>query len=112
MIIAIPTDDRKTVTKRTGRCKEFAIVDINENEVKYDYVVNTHTHDHEHDDEKSHEHSHHEMVELLKDVDLLVVLNIGKHLKRDLEEGNIKYLRTKESEIETIVEKYKKGELE
>ncbi len=28
MKIAIPTNDRQTIAERTGRCKEFAIIDI------------------------------------------------------------------------------------
>jgi len=41
MKIALPTNDRKTIAERTGRCKEFAIVEIKENDIIYNYISNT-----------------------------------------------------------------------
>jgi len=102
--IAIPTNDRITVAKRTGRCKEFLIVDINGEDVILDYVENNHTHE----DEEEHEgeHSHTEIVEILEGIDLLLVINIGKNLKKDVERGKIKYQKTTETNIEKIISKY------
>lgn len=101
MKIAIPTNDRKTIAKRTGRCEEFAVYEITNNKViSADYRKNTHDHDHE---EEEHEHSHSDIMELLSDADMMIVQMVGKHMKSDLEKSNLEYQKTKESDIETIL---------
>ncbi len=111
MKIAIPTNDRLTVATRTGRCKEFLIAEINADDVKLNYVKNTHTHNHDHShnhSQEEHKHSHSEIVDALDGVDLLLLLNIGKNLKRDIEEGKISYKKTSETNIEKIISEYRK----
>lgn len=50
MKIAIPTNDRKTIAKRTGRAAEFAIYHIENGEIiSIDHQKNTHEHDDNHD---------------------------------------------------------------
>ncbi len=58
MKIAIATNDRKTIAKRTGRAKEFAIfnIDPNGNIKEVVFVENEHKHHDEHDHE--HEPNH------------------------------------------------------
>ncbi len=49
MIIAIATNDRKTIAKRTGRAAEFAFFEIKDNEiVNVSFEKNQHEH-HDHD---------------------------------------------------------------
>ncbi len=104
MKIAIPTNDRETITPRTGRCKEFAVVEIEGDEVRYSYVPNHHEH---HDGEEEHEHSHMDQVEAIKDVDVLMVKNVGKHLKKDLEAMQIPFRKTHFETIADIVNEVK-----
>ncbi len=106
MKIAFPTNDRKTIAKRTGRCKEFAIVDLKTDEVKYNYILNTHEHEHSHGKNEEHEHSHNDIIQLLKGIDLLIVVNVGKYMKRDLDNSKIEYKQVKEIEIEDIIKEY------
>jgi len=60
MKIAIPTNDRKTIAKRTGRAAEFAIYNIEKGEIlSIDYQKNTHTHHDDHDrSEGNHRQGH------------------------------------------------------
>ena len=109
MILAFPTNDKKTVAKRTGRCEEFAIYKI-ENKVAelIEYRKNTHEHhDHDHSHGEEDVHSHNEIMEVLTDIDLLVMKMAGKHFKNDLATFSINYETTKELDINTILESYK-----
>jgi len=58
MKIAIATNDRETIARRTGRAKEFAFFEIDENGNIVDvyYEENQHKHDDEH--EHTHEPNH------------------------------------------------------
>lgn len=111
MIIAIPTNDRKTLAKRTGRCEEFGVYKVENNNIELiEYRKNTHEHhDHNHDHEHGEEdvHTHDEIMDVLKDIDMLVIKMAGKHFKNDLERYSINYEMTKELDINTILESYK-----
>ena len=107
MKIALPTNDRKNLAKRTGRAEEFAIYDIkNSKIVTITYFSNTHEHhDHSHGEEE-HNHSHKEITDLISDVDLLIVSKIGVHMKQDIESANINYKVVTENDIDTILKEY------
>ena len=123
MKIALPTDDRKTLAKRTGRAVEFVIYTLEENSVKSkDYVKNTHSHhDHEHGhghgkghghhDHKKGEghHNHDEIKTILNDVDVLIVGRVGKFMKKALEDFGIDYQLTKQTEIDAALEEFLAG---
>jgi len=116
MTIAIATNDRKNIALRTGRAKEFAIFSIANNTIiSVDYQENNHHHNHdEHDHHnhngnaqgKKHNHSHDEMIAQLKDVSIFLVHKVGKHMKRDLEKGNIPYQLVNGISIEEIIASY------
>jgi len=107
MKIAIPTDDKKTIAKRTGRCEEFAIYNIeNDSANLIEYRKNTHEH-HDHNHAEGEEHNHNEIMEVLTDIDLLVIKMAGKHFKNDLKSYSINYEITKETEINSVLENYK-----
>jgi len=111
MKISFPTDNRKTIAKRTGRCKEFVIYSLsNSKVVDVSYIKNTHTH-HEHHDHKKGEgaHNHNEIAELLKEVDVLVVGRVGKFMKKTLVDFGIKYQLTKKMEIQEVVDEFLEG---
>lgn len=114
MKFALATNDRKVLAKRTGRAKEFAIYEIVDSKViDVVYKTNTHTHDHDHDQGHGHghghgeHHSHKEIIDLLKDIDLLVVFAIGKNFKKDIEDAQINYKKTRLENIEDIIQEYK-----
>ncbi len=133
MKIAIATNDRKTIAKRTGRAKEFAFYSIEEGKiVGITYKKNTHEH-HDHDRREGNHrqgngsgrglghgkghgngqghhhhdtHSHDEVVQQLKGVSVFLVRAVGKHMKRDLEQGNINYILVKGEDINHIIADY------
>ena len=108
MKIAILTDDRVNVAERTGRAKEFAIVEIDNHEVKQiDYKTNSHEHHSHEQHNESDEHSHSDIVEIMSNADFLIVLNIGKHLKNDLDNNKIPYKKTELKTIQEIINSYK-----
>jgi len=126
MKIAIATNDRKTIAKRTGRAAEFAFFTIEDAKiVRTVYQKNDHEH-HDHDRSEGghghghglgHGHRHHhednhthdEIVAQLKDVDVFLVRAVGKNMKRDLEKGNIPYKLIKGEEITKIISNYLKS---
>ena len=130
MIIAVATNDRKTIAKRTGRAAEFAFFKITGNEIiEVTYEKNDHDH-HDHDRSEGHhrqgrrgqglghghgqgyhhhheeEHSHDEVIKQLKDVDMFLVRAVGKHMKHDLEHGNIPFKLVKGENLTDIVNNY------
>lgn len=123
MKIAFPTNDRKTIAKRTGRCKEFVIYDLADSKiVDISYHENNHEHHHQdhghghggghghHDHKKGEgEHNHDEMGELLKGVDVLVVGRVGKFMKKALEAFGIRYQLTKKLKIQEVVDEFLEG---
>ncbi len=121
MKISFPTNDRKTIAKRTGRCKEFVIYDLADSKIiDISYHENNHEHHehgnghgdgHGHHDHKKGEgeHSHEEMGELLKDVDVLVVGRVGKFMKKALEGFGIKHQLTKKTDIQEVVDEFLDG---
>ncbi|MEN8187605.1 MAG: NifB/NifX family molybdenum-iron cluster-binding protein [Bacteroidota bacterium] len=132
MKISFPTNDRKTIAKRTGRCEEFAIFELENSKIKnVEYLKNMHDHHdhhhgqghghghHDHGDGHGHghhdhgkgegEHSHEEIGELLKDVDVLVVSAVGKFMRKALEDFGIKHQRSKNPNIEEVVNEFLEG---
>jgi predicted Fe-Mo cluster-binding NifX family protein len=103
MKIAIPTNDRIVINKRTGRSKEFAIFEIIDKKLLNTEYRENH-HDDDHDD--SSEHSHADVIALLYDVDLLIAGAVGKYMKKDLNENNINYELTVKTKIEDILFDY------
>lgn len=111
MKISFPTNDRKTIAERTGRCKEFVVYEIIDGQfINIDYRENTHKHNenaHGHDHQKREGgHTHQEIIELLADVDLLIALRIGKFLKNDLNINKVNYQITKKIIIEDALNEY------
>ncbi len=131
MLIAIATNDRKTIAKRTGRAAEFAFFEVIGNEITgVRYEKNNHKHyDHDrsegnhrkgrygrglghgHRHHHHHEgaHSHNEVVEQLKNVDMFLVRAVGKHMRSDLERGNIPFKLVKDENLTDIVKDYIKS---
>jgi predicted Fe-Mo cluster-binding NifX family protein len=125
MKITFPTNDRKTIAKRTGRCKEFAVYDIENNTIKnIDYLENNHEHhdhghghghdEHGHGDGHDHEkgegeHSHDEIGEILNDTDVLIVGRVGKFMKKALIGFDIKFQVSKNPNIDEALENYLKS---
>lgn len=86
MKIAIPTSDQVKVFERTGHAPFFAVATIEELNITHIAFITNPPHKHLEGD-----HSHQEIVDLLKDCDLLLVKKIGKHLAAELLTAGIEY---------------------
>ena len=112
MKIAIATDDRIHIAKRTGRAAEFALYEIENGEIiRTDYLKNDHSHHehhHHHDEHESHEHghSHTEIVSQMKGVDVFLVNHLGPHFKVEVEKAGIPYKMVKGESIAEILKEY------
>jgi predicted Fe-Mo cluster-binding NifX family protein len=118
MKIAIPTNDRNSIAKRTGRATEFGIFTIENGEIQsVEYLKNTHSHvDHDRSEGKHHakskeheEHNHDELLILFKNIDVLLVRAVGKHMRQTLKKGNISYKLVKIDTISEIISNYLEG---
>lgn len=124
MKIAIPTNDRKSIAKRTGRALEFAFYTIENGEIKsVTFTKNTHSHD-DHDKNEGHhhgenedqkheehhhehgEHNHDELLDILINIDILLVRAVGKYMRKTLKKGNINYKLVKIDDISKILKDY------
>ena len=126
MKVVFATDDKKTISRMTGRAKWFAFYTIKNGKIEdIEYVENIHTHsDHSHNNgtrqEQQHTeehdlhkndgqghnhhdgHSHKDIVGEIASRDaLFITRHLGKHFKEGIIEFGIEYKMTK---IETIEE--------
>jgi len=60
------------------------------------------------DHDKEAEHSHAQIIELLKDVNLLLVAAIGKYMKEDVENNPIQYQLVQEEKLTQIIDNFLK----
>jgi predicted Fe-Mo cluster-binding NifX family protein len=101
MKIAIPTSDQVKVFERTGHAPFFAVATIEELNVTHIEFITNPPHKHTDGD-----HSHREIVDLLKDCDLLLVKKIGKHLRAALDSAGIEYRIIKSEMIGEALHQY------
>lgn len=113
--LAIPTNDRLTLARQTGRADEFAIYTLNQElAIEYiDYKKNTHNHDHNHHD---HDHDHHDhgaghnhddLAELLVGCTAVLVQHAGPHFKVSMEKSGISIVFVESQTLEGAVNEYK-----
>ena len=128
MKIALATDDRQYIAKRTGRAKEFVIYTIENGKIQnIEFKENLHKHYHDHDEEHEHSHrhgrkhkhqhtghhkhehgAHHhdEVVEVLKDVDVLLYKALGKYMRQDMLDAKINVKRTSKEMLEEAIREF------
>ena len=89
MKIAVPTSDKITIADRTGRAPLFAVATVEESNITHIEYRESPGHHHT----AGGEHSHRDLVEMIADCNLVLVKNIGSHLKADLDAAGIEYQR-------------------
>ena len=104
--VCIATDDRKTIAERTGRTKEFACYEIEGGKIINQYFIENPHKEHDHDDWEEGEHHHNEIIEILDGVDVFVVKRVGKHLRQDLIDANVNFVRTDKELLDEIIKEY------
>lgn len=115
MKIALPTNDKMTIAPRTGQSKFFAVYSVNDKHISEpEFRENPHSHEHGHgthkhgEGEGEHEHSHKEILDLLKDCNLVIVKHIGKYMKNDFDSVGLDFKKTKSDELADIIRVYSK----
>ena len=101
--IAVPTNDRLSLAERSGRAKEFAVVEMANKQISnITYRKNHHDdkHDHSHGD---HAHGHQDIVDALQDCTVIVGRKFGPHFAGDFHKAGIKLVLSKQESIETAV---------
>ncbi len=90
--IALPSNDRLTIARQTGRASEFVVVTLNDNMMveSQEYRINNHHHEHDHDEHK-HEagHNHDDLATLISDCQNVLVQHAGPHFKESMEKSGI-----------------------
>jgi len=108
MRIAIPTNDKEHLFKRSGRTNGFLIMDIEKDYFSVvDYRKNNHTHNYDHSDNEHHGHSHKEIVDALMDCRYLIVNIVGKYFGKDIKDAGIQVFVTDKKAISDAVEEFK-----
>ncbi len=101
--IAAPTNDRQMLAERSGRAKEFAVVEVVNGaiaNISYRENHHEHNHDHSHGD---HAHGHQDIVDALHDCAAVVGRKFGPHFAGDFHKAGIKLILSKEQNLETAV---------
>lgn len=119
MKIAVATNDNLKVAGHVGRCKAFLVFETEEKKILNKVIrINSFTnhgqhghHHHEHNHGEGHGHGHHNLIEGLKDCEVLIFNHGGWRLINDLKANNIEPVLTDEPIAEEAVLKYLKGEL-
>lgn len=108
MKIAIPTNDKKFVFPRTGQAHGYMIFHVEDNKIKgkfYKVLPSDIRHKHDHQDE-SEEHTHEDLCEFLENCDMVLVKNIGKHLKSDFDRRRIPYKKIRKEILDEVILEY------
>lgn len=127
MKIAVAAADGKTISAHFGRSLYFAIYGIHEGKIVNKKMrQNTFTghfrgdhqeehehdyHGHHHHEGKDHQHKHQQVAEGLKDCDVVISHGMGRRAWEDLRAKGIEMIVTDETDADTAVQRYLKGEL-
>lgn len=104
MKIAVTSQNRKTITEHAGRCRKFWVFTIQGNAIVDKQLLELPK------EQSLHESSVHE-PHPLDDIDVFITAEMGQGMVRRLGRKGIKGLMTKESDPDTAVSLYLKGEL-
>lgn len=104
MKIAIPTNDRKTISEHFGRSKYFMIFEIDKGQIKSREERTNSERDHSH-------HSHGAIVKILEDCSDILCINLGMRIYNDLSSIGIKIHLVDEKNIEDAVKLFVEGKI-
>jgi len=101
--IGVPTNDRQLLAERSGRAKEFAVVEIeNEKIINISYRENQHEHNHDHSQGEQ-AHGHQDIVDALHDCVAVVGRKFGPHFAGDFHKAGMKLILSKKENIEEAI---------
>lgn len=122
MKIAVATNDNLKVAGHVGRCKAFIVYETDSSKIINSVIrINSFTNhgkhsdneaeNHHHEEGHSHQHNHHNLIDGLKDCEVLIFNHGGWRLIDDLKANNITPILTNEQIAENAVLKYLSGNL-
>lgn len=109
MIVAIPTNDRRTIALHTGRCAEFVFYEIENSQLlSVDYQENPHqcTHKKPVCKTESNAGHHTEILDLITRAEHLIYYGIGKSLQQKLNDNNVSIEKTQSVYLDEIISNY------
>lgn len=109
MKLAFPTNDRSSIEKWTGRCLEFALVELGQDGRDWTFIENDHHHQHDHElKEGVHRHGHRPIIDLMlqEGVDMLVVRHLGKHFREELDAAALPYIMVEDEHMASVILRY------
>jgi len=118
MKIAIPSDDKVTLSQHFGRTQGFMIYHTENNQITgEEYRLNNftghalgHHHDHEHQSDHMH-HSHGRILGALQDCEVVIAGGMGPRLYEDLTGSGKEVYISRQSEVRKAVELFLANEL-
>jgi predicted Fe-Mo cluster-binding NifX family protein len=108
-IVAIASQNKKTIFEHAGKCRNFIIYTIYNNEIESKKVLELEK------DETLHNVSHNQNINFtstLFDVDILLTRGIGNGLIQKLARQNVACYKIEETDPDTAIEKLLNGTLE
>jgi len=117
MKIAIPSNDKVTISSHFGRTKGFMICEIKNGKIiQKEYKENTftgHAHGSHHDEGHEHgNHSHNGIFDAIGDCTAVIAGGMGQRLYNDFENRNIQIFVTREVNIDKALQLYIDGKLD
>ncbi len=112
MKIAIPSNDKKTVSAISCRAKGFVVMEINNNKKMSEiYLINDHEEKYHSNNSKVYnynggipKHGHEDIVELLDGVEVIIGKKFGPHFSKDFHTAGVKLVITKLNSIADVLQ--------
>ncbi len=106
MKIAVPTNDGVNVAERSGRARNFAVIEVDNNKIEsIVFLENNHEETHhsgKHGSKDETAHGHKDLVDLLKGINVIAGKKFGPHFSRDFHQAGIDMRLSENTVIEEI----------
>ena len=118
MKIAIPTNDKTTISSHFGRSQGFMIYQVNDQAIIQEkYLENTFTRHatgqyNEKHDHSNQRHSHENIFNSLGDCEVVIAGGMGRRLYDDFTAKNVQVYLTQVNDIELALKSYMNNELQ
>jgi len=102
LIIAIPSDDKQTISPHFGRSRYFIVLEGDKNGIKSEHII----------DRVETQQHHGQAMGLLNDCNVVIAGSMGIHMSKDLAQAGVKKVMTSETDVRRAAELYLAGDLE
>ena len=102
MIIAIPSDDKQTISPHFGRSRYFIVLEADKNGIKSEHII----------DRVATQQHQGQAIGLLNDCDVVIAGGMGIHMSEDLAQAGVMKVLTSEADAQRAAELYLAGDLD